>query len=481
MQLEDRRIESGQVHPGQVGDRPEAYPAGGSDPTRFDWTEAWYPVFYVADLDRQQPARFTLLGRDLVIWWDRQADCWRAFDDQCPHRLVPLSEGRIAEDGLLECPYHGWAFRGDGGCDRIPQQDPGTHANASPRACVPSLPTTVRQGLLFVYAGQAANAPHVPVPITEPLEETPDEWVCLDTFRDLPYDALTLLENVLDASHVPFTHHRSVSNRANATHMDLQVLEADKQGFKGYWAEGPRKGTLGPQSTTFTAPALMYHDVDSKTFGRTLTVVYAVPIRPGECRIFARFPFRFASKLPAFFIKLAPRWFNHLNQNRILEDDQFFLHYQEKYFTARGGSGNYAKAFYLATRSDAFVMALRNWVNEFAAEPFPGAALSPRLPMTALMERYHSHTEQCASCRTALANLQKLRLGLAIAAGVSWSAVPLVSVLRGGQPSLLLALGLFGVPVILGGLWLWLGTWEQQFYQGDAKPLRNQPDPQARR
>ncbi|MDX2230837.1 MAG: Rieske 2Fe-2S domain-containing protein [Leptolyngbyaceae cyanobacterium bins.349] len=450
-------------------------PAGGSDPTRFDWREAWYPIFYVDDLDRDNLMRFTLLARDLVIWWDKNAECWRAFDDQCPHRLVPLSEGRINEAGLLECPYHGWAFRGDGRCDRIPQQDPEVNAQDSKRACASSLPTAIRQGLLFVYAGQPENAPHVKIPITEPLEETPDEWVCLNTFRDLPYDALTLLENVLDVSHVPFTHHRSVSNRANATTMDLKVLAAGKQGFAGYWAEGPRKGTLGPQNTTFVAPALMWHDVDSEKLGRTMTVVYATPVRKGECRIFARFPFKFKSKVPAFFIKLTPRWFNHLQQNTILEDDQFFLHYQEKYLSAKGGAADYAKAFYLATRSDAFVTALREWVNDYEAEPFAGEALPSRLSMDALMERYHSHTQHCSSCSTALTNLKRLRLGLAIAAFTSLALCPTMVAIA-GQPSWPIALVSTVLPLMAGGLWLWLGGWERKFYQGEGKPLRNQPE-----
>lgn len=34
-----------------------------------------------------------------------------------------------------------------------------------------------------------------------------------DMWRDLPYDYSTLLENVLDAGHVPFTHHGTVSRR----------------------------------------------------------------------------------------------------------------------------------------------------------------------------------------------------------------------------------------------------------------------------
>ncbi|WP_343217835.1 Rieske 2Fe-2S domain-containing protein [Halotia branconii] len=80
---------------------------GGSDPQCFDWQEAWYPVHYLEDLDKSKPTPLTVLGKDIVIWWDKQAKSWRIFTDQCPHRLAPLSEGRINNDGLLECPYHG--------------------------------------------------------------------------------------------------------------------------------------------------------------------------------------------------------------------------------------------------------------------------------------------------------------------------------------------------------------------------------------
>lgn len=449
--------------------------AGGSDPIRFDWKEAWYPVFYLDDLDQSKPQKFTLLEQDLVIWWDRQADCWRAMADQCPHRLAPLSEGRIAEDGLLECPYHGWAFTGAGKCDRIPQQPVGGTAEESPRACIQSLPTTVRQGLLFVYPGQPENAPRVPVPVIEPLEQESEGWVCLNTFRDLPYDALTLLENVLDSSHVPFTHHRSVGNRSNAAPVELEVTESGKQGFLGLWEEGPRKGTLGKQNTTFIAPSLMWHDLTSKQFGRTMTVVYATPIRKGECRLFARFPFKFASKIPALFIGLTPRWYSHLGQNNVLEDDQIFLHYQERYLEQKGGSGEFARAFYLPTRADAFVAELRKWVNRFEAEPFPGQSLSVPLSNEVLLDRYHSHTKHCASCRKALATIQRIRLGLAIGGAIAWAVLPVVAYLL-GSPSLLLAVLAAAVPLAAGGGWLWLGRLEQQFYKGRPVPLRNLPE-----
>jgi phenylpropionate dioxygenase-like ring-hydroxylating dioxygenase large terminal subunit len=450
---------------------PVTLPAGGSDPTCFDWKEVWYPVFYLEDLDKTKPNSFTLLERDLVIWWDRQANCWRAMDDQCPHRLASLSEGRIAEDGLLECPYHGWAFRGDGGCDRIPQQPSGGTAHESPRACVASLPTVERQGLLFVYAGNPENAPQVKVPIIEPMEADPHGWTLFGTFRDLPYDALTLMENVLDASHLPFTHHGNVGKRDNAAPVQLEVLEADRQGFTGTWPEGPRKGTMGRQNTTFIAPGLMWHDLTSKQYGRTLTVVYATPIRKGECRLFARFPFQFSSKLPAFFINLTPRWYSHLGQNAILEDDQIFLHRQERYLAQKGNSQQFAKAFYLPTQADYFVSELRKWVNAYEADPFPNQPFPPAQPPEVLLERYHSHTQQCSSCRQALKTVQTWRRGVAIAAAVSWSLFPIIAFTL--APSLLLVLLLVLLPLMAGAAWLWLGQLEQRFKVGDRTPTRN--------
>lgn len=66
------------------------------------------------DFDASVPHRFVLLGIPLVIWHDptwrssgsnSDSQGWRVFADVCPHRLVPLSEGRVTSSGRLECPY----------------------------------------------------------------------------------------------------------------------------------------------------------------------------------------------------------------------------------------------------------------------------------------------------------------------------------------------------------------------------------------
>jgi phenylpropionate dioxygenase-like ring-hydroxylating dioxygenase large terminal subunit len=449
--------------------------AGGDEPTRFDPIESWYPVFYIEDLDKLNPTPFTLLDRDLVIWWDTQDGAWRAFDDRCPHRLARLSEGRIAEDGLLECPYHGWAFRGNGTCDRIPQQLPDAKAETSRRACVKSLPTAVEQGLLFIYPGTATRAESTPIPlIPVPMAagKPTDGWVMLNTFRDLPYDALTLMENVLDPSHLPFTHHNSVGKRSNASPVELEVTSSDQYGFTGTWADGPRKGTLGRQNTTFIAPCLMWHELTSKQLGETITVVYATPTRKGECRVFARFPFKFASKLPAFFIKNTPQWYSHINNNAILEDDQIFLHHQERYLERSGGSENFSQAFYLPTKADVFVFEYRQWLTDYQSDPFPGQTFKPALATEQLLDRYHSHTEHCHSCRTAHQNIKTAKQLIVIIALLAW-IVATIFALNDGENAQ--EIGLISIGLVASGSigWWVLNRLQMKLERGDRIPARN--------
>ncbi|MFM7455251.1 MAG: Rieske 2Fe-2S domain-containing protein, partial [Vulcanococcus sp.] len=298
-----------------------------SDPTDNSpspWHQAWYPVAYLRDLDPRRPTPFTLLDQDLVLWFEAGSARWRAFADVCPHRLVPLSEGRLNGAGELECPYHGWTFNGEGRCTAIPQAQAGSRI--SPRSHCRSYATATAQGLLFVFSGDPAVAEQRPLPLVPVLQQQgrgwADGWVVQDTFRDLPMDALTLLENVLDVSHVPFTHHATVGRRENAGPVDLQLSSFGPEGFTSLWPEGPRRGRLGSQHTTYAAPCLMWHDLTAKGFARILTVVYATPIRRGVCRLFARFPFQFNSPWPGRLLGLRPQWLQHLGNHVVLEDDQ---------------------------------------------------------------------------------------------------------------------------------------------------------------
>jgi phenylpropionate dioxygenase-like ring-hydroxylating dioxygenase large terminal subunit len=430
------------------------------------WQRRWYPVAYLEDLDRRRPTPFTLLGQDLVLWWHAGSGRWCAFADACPHRLVPLSDGRLNDRGELECPYHGWSFGGDGHCTLIPQAAPEQQqtACASSRARCRSFATASAQGLLFVFAGDPDAATTVPLPLVPPLEEP--GWLLQGTFRDLPMDALTVLENVLDVSHVPFTHHRTVGRRENAAPVVAELTGFGPEGFTALWPEGPRKGRLGSQHTTYVGPCLMWHDLTAKGFGRILTVVYATPIRPGECRIFARFPFQFSSPLPKLLVGLRPRWLQHIGNHTVLDDDQIFLHWQERALVDRGGSDRYEQACYLPTVSDLYVRALHRWVREVAGLPFPGQNLPPRQRNETLLERWQAHTRHCRACSDALRRIRVLRplIIVAMAADVILGSFAL------GLP---LKLGLVVLLVAAGLLLRQLNRWERQLLQGDGEAPRN--------
>jgi hypothetical protein len=89
-----------------------------------------------------------------------------------------------------------------------------------------------------------------------------------------------------------------------------------------------------------------------------------------------------------------------------------------------------------------------------------------------LLDRYHSHTKHCSSCRTALKNLQKIKIGVAIATSIIWSLI-IILLLTLANPSVwgMISLSLtipFGVIS-----WLGLSKLEKQFYQGREIPPRN--------
>ena len=82
---------------------------------------AWYVAgrsqeFPVDDLQGRKIA-----NRPVLVWRTRDGKVG-AFDDRCVHKRMPLSEGRVLADGLLECAYHGFCYDAAGKCQRIPSQ-----------------------------------------------------------------------------------------------------------------------------------------------------------------------------------------------------------------------------------------------------------------------------------------------------------------------------------------------------------------------
>jgi len=201
-----------------------------SEQDQFNWFKSWYPLVPVEILDPEKPHHFKLLGMDVVVWKDakiKDADSfgpkpkrqgriertggeWRVFKDECPHRKVPLSEGRIENDGSLLCSYHAWRFDGDGNLVDAPQLDGDSPAmdGLKRRAGCSGFPARVVDGILWVWGEtgddarieSALNPPHkYGIPDDLPQDRL---WKGPWNFRELPYGADYFIENVVDPAHV---------------------------------------------------------------------------------------------------------------------------------------------------------------------------------------------------------------------------------------------------------------------------------------
>ena len=172
---------------------------------------------------------------------------WRVFEDSCPHRKAPLSEGRIEDDGTLMCSYHAWRWDGAGELEAVPQaqsDDEFDRIRSNPKSSCSSFPAKVVNGLLWVWpeTGSDSRIESELTPVNMmPLPHEEDEQIDPSrvfagtwNFRELPYGHDYFLENVVDPAHVPASHHNVVGNRYTDTN-PLFVNTVDpvtKDGFK---------------------------------------------------------------------------------------------------------------------------------------------------------------------------------------------------------------------------------------------------------
>jgi phenylpropionate dioxygenase-like ring-hydroxylating dioxygenase large terminal subunit len=436
--------------------------------SEFNFFEHWYPVSPVEDLDPQNPTPVTVLGLRLVIWKPKSSD-YRVFFDKCPHRLAPLSEGRVDEKtGNLMCSYHGWQFDESGICTRIPQaENPQLVTQNQKNLCAVTLPVRQENDLLWVWLD--ANSPQLaadtPLPLS-PQVDASKGFVWSSYVRDLEYDWQTLVENVADPSHVPFTHHGVQGDREQASPIILEIVKSTVNLIEAT-SEGRFNTTI-----TFEPPCRLEYTIRVGKEGKQLGLVtYCIPTYPGKSRIVAQFTRNFAANLN----NLIPRWWSHIKiRNQVLDGDMIILHQQERFLQERQSVESWKTAYKLPTSADRLIIEFRNWFDKYSQGKLPWDKVGIEVPRSSiltinenrqiLLDRYTQHTQNCSSCRKALKNSQRLQVIL-----VAYFAI-IISLVAILPDALRIKLGL---PLMVTGLlslvtFAWLKFWLiPQFYFQD--------------
>ena len=393
----------------------------------FQWTKQWYPVAVAAFLDSSRPHAIQLLGKDLVLWQDNSGR-WHCFEDFCPHRLAPLSQGRIESDGTLLCAYHAWRFDGEGNCVSIPQsKDKETEAKncTNQKSCAVAYPTQELQDLIWVWAesgSQAQTESQLRQPrLVSELDENSDRIVKPSwNIRDLPYGWDFFMENVADPAHVPVSHHGIMGSRyQDAKYYDMPRLRemSTQEGFG--FAVTSTPAIIERTIHDFQPPCHMRIVTDFKDGGKLILALYAIPTRPGWCRHIGRQILikNEAGKTPpglGFFALPMPIWLNHILASLFLHQDLVFLHHQEKIVAKRANS-RWLDEVYTPNPQDKAVIAFRQWLAKRAGGGVPwdtdcDRQFDSKTDPEQLFDVWTTHTSHCQLCQDALKNINRLKV-----------------------------------------------------------------------
>lgn len=167
---------------------------------------AWYVAGWSANFGRRLTP-LTIMDEEIVIY-RTEAGSAVALTDECPHKRLPLSRGRLKGDAV-ECGYHGMTFGCDGRCVRIPGQ-----SNLPSSAWVRSYPLHEARGILWIWMGEADKAD--PSLVFDMAQFDDSRWaVHYGDALQLESNYLPVADNLCDPAHVSFVHPTTLGNAAS--------------------------------------------------------------------------------------------------------------------------------------------------------------------------------------------------------------------------------------------------------------------------
>jgi phenylpropionate dioxygenase-like ring-hydroxylating dioxygenase large terminal subunit len=197
---------------------------------------SWYAVEFSSTISTI-PKLLKILNRELVLY--RTADGRiQAMDNACIHRGAALANGSI-EGECIVCPYHGWHYRSDGTCFKIPSHLAG--ATIPKQAKMTIYPVREKSGWIWLFLGdgdlgELPDLPNFPEIKSGKIRSIEGEF-------DWNANYERVIENGLDFAHAPFVHAGAFGN-PNLPQIAELAIESHANGASAtvHLAATPPKG-----------------------------------------------------------------------------------------------------------------------------------------------------------------------------------------------------------------------------------------------
>jgi len=320
----------------------------------------WYIACSAAAI-RSKPVGFKAFGHPLVAFRGKDGTPG-VLADRCAHRNAALSGG-VVQDGLLQCPYHGWQYSNDGKLAKLPVCP--ADSPHSDTISVPAWPCVEQDGYIWF---SLSNTPATPQPPRFANKSEPG-WTSftMDTLFDGPVD--TCLENFLDCPHASFVHKHWFRTPAQKP-VTAQVRVND-DGAEAEYFDEPRKSSvvwslLSKDKSTmrhvdrFIAPATSRGDYEFSDKRYYIITSCCTPINETQTRVHTVISFRFGGM--GWLIKL---FFKPLSK-RIIAQDVDMVREQQANIERFGGKR------YQVIEQDLLYRHIVQWRNKIEKnEPLP--------------------------------------------------------------------------------------------------------------
>lgn len=237
----------------------------------------WHPVAFSEEVS-DRPVPIELLDERIAVC--RLKGQVRAFHDLCIHRGTPISLGWVEGEHIV-CAYHGWAYRRDGKCVRIPSL-PSEHPIPK-KACLTAYPAEERFGLIWVCL---SGAPRAAIPECPEFDD-PSFQPFLMQRKRWKGSAARVMENFLDQSHFAWVHEGILGDRSHPIAPEME-LERNAETFVCSFENIPTPIAPFPHRQTYHVHLPFCCHMLKAEHGTRAKVLYVVGL-PHASRVSTRF------------------------------------------------------------------------------------------------------------------------------------------------------------------------------------------------